>query len=184
MLRSLGDPALCRGHASRDFVDIGVHFFVKSCSLDFASAVFYNDSCMILLTFSMTSRLLLRSTFVALGARGTFAACRATLVVKSQGRLLRVSLFRAIAVSPRATLSAKSRGRPSLCGVNCTFMCLKSRTVVSEVCPMCPKSRTVASKPLSLAPLGLPRDRPSPGPWKSQFGRPPENVAFSIQSLL
>ena len=64
MLRSLGDPALCYGHASRDFVDIHVQVFVKSCSLDFASAVFYNDSCMIFQTFSNTSRLLCVSQFV------------------------------------------------------------------------------------------------------------------------
>mgnify|MGYP004267748041 CR=1 FL=1 len=56
--------------------------------------------------------------FVSRGVRGTFATGRATLVVKSQGRLLPVSLFRAIAVSSRATLSVKSRGRPSLCGGN------------------------------------------------------------------
>ena len=58
MLRSLGDPALCDGHASRDFVDIDVQFFVKSCLLDFAAAVFYNDSRLIFVFFWMTSRLL------------------------------------------------------------------------------------------------------------------------------
>ena len=61
----------------------------------------------------------------------------------------------------------KSESRPSLYGVICTVTLLKCRTVVSEGCPMCPKSRTVASKRLLLAPLGLPRLRPRPGPWKS-----------------
>ena len=56
----------------------------------------------------------------------------------------------------------------SLYGVICTFMLLKCRTLVSEGCPMCTKSRTIASKLFSLAPLGLPRLRPRPGPWKSQ----------------
>ena len=55
----------------------------------------------------------------------------------------------------------------SLYGVICIFRLLKCRTIVSEGCSMCPKSRTVASKRLLLAPLGLPRLRPRPGPWKS-----------------
>ena len=79
------------------------------------------------------------------GFYNTFATCRVTLVVKSQGRLLDVSSETAIAVSSRATLAAKSQGRSSLYGVICTFMLLKCRTIVSEGCPMCPKSSTVAS---------------------------------------
>ena len=45
------------------------------------------------------------------GVRGTFETRRATLAVKSQGRLLPVSLEIAIAVSSRATLAVKSEGR-------------------------------------------------------------------------
>ena len=63
MLRSLGDPALCHGHASRDFVDIDFHFFIKSCLQEFAAAVFYNDSCLFLLTFSLMSQLTLLHRF-------------------------------------------------------------------------------------------------------------------------
>ena len=62
-------------------------------------------------------------------------------------------------------------------------MCLKSRTVVSEVCPMCPKSRTVASKPLSLAPLGLPRGRSSPGPWKPSLAGRLKTLHFQYNSF-
>ena len=38
MSRPLGDPACCRGHASRNFVHIDFHFFVKSCVLDVSLA--------------------------------------------------------------------------------------------------------------------------------------------------
>ena len=51
------------------------------------------------------------------GMRGTFATCRATLAVKSQGRLLPSLLENAIAVSPRATLAVKSEGRLAKDGV-------------------------------------------------------------------
>ena len=40
MSRLLCDPGLCRGNAFRDFVDIDVHFFIKSCQPDWCSGWF------------------------------------------------------------------------------------------------------------------------------------------------
>ena len=79
------------------------------------------------------------------GVRGTFATGRATLVVKSQGRLLPSSLETAIAVSSRAPLAVKTEGRLAKDGVFLTFVCLKCRTVVSYSLQL-----------LSIAELSLP----------------------------
>ena len=83
------------------------------------------------------------------GVRGTFETRRATLAVKSQGRLLPSSLEIAIAVSSRATLAVKSEGRVAKDGVFLRFACLKCRTVVSYGLQL-----------LSIAELSLPNASP------------------------
>ena len=83
------------------------------------------------------------------GVRGTFETCRATLAVKSQGRLLPSSLEIAIAVSSRAPLAVKSEGRLAKDGVFLRFVCLKCRTVVSY-----------GPQLLSIAELSLPNASP------------------------
>ena len=80
--------------------------------------------------------------------RGTFETRRATLAVKSQGRLLPSSLEIAIAVSSRAPLAVKSEGRLAKDGVFLRFVCLKCRTVASfglQVCSIAELSLANAS---------------------------------------
>ena len=81
--------------------------------------------------------------------RGTFETRRATLAVKSQGRLLPSSLEIAIAVSSRAPLAVKSEGRLAKDGVFLTFVFLKCTTVVSSRLQL-----------LSIAKLSLPNASP------------------------
>ncbi len=56
MSRLLGDPGVCRGQPFRDFVDIDVHFFIKSCSPEFYPRGFCNDLCLFSRSFFMMSR--------------------------------------------------------------------------------------------------------------------------------
>ena len=164
MSRLLCDPGLCRGNAFRDFVDIDVHFFIKSCQPEFSPRGFYNDLCLFSRSFFMMSRLLFQWHLGPTSVRGTFATRRATLPVNSAHRHTTVSSRIGIAVLRRRPLTAPGGCRPSFYVMFLTSKCLKSRTVARQTCPMWSDCRTLSN-------LDLPRASPWPRAPRIGFWR-------------
>ena len=76
------------------------------------------------------------------GVCGTSATRRVACVGNSQGRFSDASSIRTIALSPRVVGVVISEGRHSFYALNCTSMCLKSRTLVNWGGLVCPDRRT------------------------------------------